>query len=113
MQGRQNYSLNPQENGNLGNRKNLLGEAMPARGQGGVASAYDPKRQQMAGATAITCWSPVCKVGPISLLSTAECGTGANRSYGSGHPCRRFTGKSAHERTCVILLKEVVCKYSL
>ena len=69
-----------------------------------MVSAYDPTRQKMAAAIAITCWSAVCKVGPISLLSTAECGTGANRSYGSGHPCRRFTGKLAHEGTCVVLL---------
>jgi hypothetical protein len=33
-----------------------------------VASAYDPKRQQMSAAIAVTCWSAVWKVGPISLL---------------------------------------------
>ena len=69
MHGRQNCSLKPQENGNSGCRKLLLGDAMPAKGQGVVVFAYEPKRQQMTKAITITCWSAVCQLGSISFLN--------------------------------------------
>jgi hypothetical protein len=41
---------------------------MPAKGQGVVVFVYEPKRQQMAAAITITCWSAVCQLGSISFF---------------------------------------------
>jgi hypothetical protein len=41
---------------------------MQARGQG-VVFVYEPKRQEMATAITITCWSAVCQLGSISFLN--------------------------------------------
>jgi len=69
MHGRQNYPLKPKANDNSEFRKLLLGEAMPARGQGVVVFAYEPKRRQMAPAITITSWSAICQLEIISFLN--------------------------------------------
>jgi hypothetical protein len=51
----QNYPLKTNGNSKSGDRKHLLGEAMPARSYEVVVFVSEPMQQQMATAIIITC----------------------------------------------------------
>jgi len=86
---------------------------MPGKDQGVVVCVYEPKPQQTAPAIAIHLLVCSLSVSKHLIFEPADCGTGARRPSGSKLPCRRFTGKSDHGGTCVDMLLQIVCKYSL
>ena len=64
----------------FGEQEALAGGGYVSQRLRSVVIIYQPKQHHII-ATTITCWSVICQVRPISLLSPAECGTGANEPY--------------------------------